>query len=99
MDNMGNYLVHPTDTLIEFDAVDTDLPTEITTSPSLGAEESEYQSILPGVDPTVSSTRVTGTEQQTYCTFAAYSVGVGASVSAGPMSIGGGIDIGFGIEK
>lgn len=39
-----------------------------------------------------------GTEKDIFCTGVAFSVGAGVSVSAGEMSIGGGIDQGFGLN-
>lgn len=54
----------------------------------------------PQVDELVQTTaEVNVNQKNTYCTGVAFSVGGGVSVEAGPMSVGSGVDWGFGVNN
>ena len=85
MDKYGSYIDHPTDMLLDPTA---DVEEFIATTGGMSCDEGAR----------LLNSSMTCDQRNLYCTGLAFSVGAGVSGSAGPMSIGGGVDFGFGIQ-
>jgi hypothetical protein len=85
MNKYGRYIDHPTDKLLDPTA-------EVAKFAAATVGEMTCEEGARRLNP-----EMTCDQRNLYCTGLAFSVGAGVGVSAGPMSIGGGVDFGFGV--
>lgn len=83
MNKFGRYVEHPSDSLLD----------PSTESVNFLSTQSASTCDAAKLNPSM-----TCNQKNMYCTGLAFSVGLGVGASAGPVSIGGGIDFGFGIQ-
>ena len=84
MNKYGRYIDHPTDTLLD---PTVEVEEFVTTAEGMTCEEGAKRL----------NSAMTCDQRDMYCTGLAFSAGIGVGVSAGPMTLGGGVDFGFGI--
>ena len=100
MDKHGNYIEERKHELFEPELlVDNEVINEVMDENPIAGPISFFGE-LPDVPPSgINNVAVTGVQKDIFCTGVAFSGGGGVSASAGSMSIGAGIDQGFGYNS